>query len=31
MTTSTTANKKESDKFKDLLGATDPKVCNFIK
>jgi hypothetical protein len=26
MTTSTTANKKESNKFKNLLGATDPNV-----
>ena len=26
MSTSTTANKKESDKFKDLLGPTDPKL-----
>jgi predicted metal-dependent peptidase len=31
MTTSTTANKKESDKFKDLLGATDPKVDREVR
>ena len=27
----TTANKKESDKFKDLLGATDPKVDREVR
>ena len=26
MSTATTANKKESDKFKDLCGPTDPKL-----
>ena len=31
MTTSTTANKKESDKFKNLLGATDPKVDREVR
>jgi predicted metal-dependent peptidase len=31
MTTSTTANKKESDKFKDLLGATDPKADREVR
>jgi predicted metal-dependent peptidase len=29
--TSTTANKKESDKFKNLLGATDPKVDREVR
>jgi predicted metal-dependent peptidase len=29
--TTTTANKKESDKFKDLLGATDPKVDREVR
>ena len=31
MTTSTTANKKESDKFKNLLGATDPKADREVR
>ena len=31
MSTSTTANKKESDKFKDLLGPTDPKLDREIR
>jgi predicted metal-dependent peptidase len=31
MTTSTTTNKKESDKFKNLLGATDPKVDREVR
>jgi predicted metal-dependent peptidase len=29
--TTTTANKKESDKFKDLLGATDPKADREVR
>jgi predicted metal-dependent peptidase len=29
--TTTTANKKESDKFKNLLGATDPKVDREVR
>jgi predicted metal-dependent peptidase len=29
--TATTANKKESDKFKDLLGETDPKVDREVR
>ena len=31
MSTATTANKKESDKFKSLLGATDPKLDREIR
>jgi predicted metal-dependent peptidase len=31
MTASTTANKKESDKFKNLLGATDPKADREVR
>ena len=31
MSTATTANKKESDKFKNLLGATDPKLDREIR
>jgi predicted metal-dependent peptidase len=31
MSTSTTANKKESDKFKDLCGPTDPKLDRDIR
>ena len=31
MSTSTTANKKESDKFKNLLGPTDPKLDRDIR
>ena len=31
MSTATTANKKESDKFKNLLGATDPKLDRIIR
>ena len=31
MSTSTTANKKESDKYKDLLGPTDPKLDREIR
>jgi predicted metal-dependent peptidase len=31
MSTATTANKKESDKFKDLLGPTDPKLDREIR
>ena len=31
MSTGTTANKKESDKFKDLLGPTDPKLDRDIR
>ena len=31
MSTATTANKKESDKFKDLLGPTDPKLDRDIR
>ncbi len=26
MTASTTINRKQSDQFKDILGATDPKL-----
>jgi len=31
MSTATTANKKESDKFKNLLGATDPKLDREVR
>jgi predicted metal-dependent peptidase len=31
MTASTTANKKESDKFKNLLGTTDPKADREVR
>jgi len=31
MSTATTANKKESDKFKNLIGATDPKLDREIR
>ena len=31
MSTTTTANKKESDKFKNLLGATDPKLDREVR
>jgi predicted metal-dependent peptidase len=31
MSTATTANKKESDKFKNLVGATDPKLDREIR
>jgi predicted metal-dependent peptidase len=31
MSTATTANKKESDKYKDLLGPTDPKLDREIR
>ena len=31
MSTATTANKKESDKFKDLIGPTDPKLDREIR
>ena len=31
MSTATTTNKKESDKFKDLLGPTDPKLDRDIR
>jgi predicted metal-dependent peptidase len=31
MSTATTANKKESDKFKNLLGATDPKLDRDVR
>ena len=31
MSTATTANKKESDKFKDLLGPTDPKLDRDVR
>ena len=31
MSTSTTANKKESDKYKDLLGPTDPKLDRDVR
>jgi predicted metal-dependent peptidase len=31
MSTSTTANKKESDKFKNLLGPTDPKLDREVR
>jgi predicted metal-dependent peptidase len=31
MSTATTANKKESDKFKDLIGPTDPKLDRDIR
>ena len=30
-TATTTANKKESDKFKDLCGPTDPKLDNVVR
>jgi len=30
-TAGTTANKKESDKFKDLLGPMDPKVDREVR
>ena len=30
-TATTTANKKESDKFKDLCGPTDPKLDNIVR
>jgi predicted metal-dependent peptidase len=31
MSTATTANKKESDKFKNLIGATDPKLDREVR
>jgi predicted metal-dependent peptidase len=31
MSTATTANKKESDKYKDLLGPTDPKLDREVR
>jgi predicted metal-dependent peptidase len=31
MSTATTANKKESDKYKDLLGPTDPKLDRDVR